>query len=154
MVFNVYAERYFYRQSWSTSNGESAMVAWLCSGSVLSSEKGRTAHTCSNMNDSEILLSGRSQTWEAHCAWFHLFEVQEQTTLWPELEKSEQCLPELDLGRTVTVNGGGDPREGAKRNVLCLHSGAGCIGYTFVTVHWTVHLIDVSLHVRNLSRFI
>ena len=55
----------------------------------------------------------------------------------PELEKSEQWLPELDLGRTgrVTVKEGRDPREGAKRNGLYLHSGAGYIGYLFVTIH-------------------
>ena len=32
------------------------MVAGLCSGLVLSSEKDRTAHACSSMNESEILL--------------------------------------------------------------------------------------------------
>ena len=46
-------------------------------------------------------------------------------------------MPELELGRTgrVTVKEGRDPREGAKRNGLYLHSGAGYIGYSFVTIH-------------------
>ena len=44
------------------------MVAWPRSGLVLSSEKDRTAHACSSMNESEILLSERSQTQGAHCA--------------------------------------------------------------------------------------
>ena len=44
------------------------MVAGLCSGLVLSSEKDRTAHACSSMNESEILLSERSQTQGVNCA--------------------------------------------------------------------------------------
>lgn len=57
-------------------------------------------------------------------------------------------------GENSDCEGGQGPQGGAKRNGLCLHSGAGCIGCTSVTVHWTVHLIDVSLHVSNLSKFI